>query len=132
MSIITKIYNNIYASAYLAYEKKENGPKGRASSFVFMHFALTFTALFFSLKVIYPPPFRPIIGNKNFKFAFIGIWIAVLFLTHRYYNDSRVKGILNDFKHLELRKRKTWGYFTVISFIIAVVLVIILPLLFNK
>jgi magnesium-transporting ATPase (P-type) len=132
MTIITRLYNNIYASAYLAYAKGESNPKGRASSFVYMHFFLTFMVLFFSLKIIYPPPFEPLIGNRNFKFALIGVGIAILFLIRYYYNESRVEDILNHFKHLELKKRKTWGYFTVISFIIEVVLVMILPFFFNK
>ena len=132
MGILTKIYNNIYASAYLAYEKGESNPKGRASSFVYMHFFLTVMILFFSLKIIYPPPFEPLIGNRNFKFALIGTGIAMLFLTRYYYNESRVKDILNNFRRLEIKKRKTWGYFTVISFIIEVVLVMILPFFFIR
>ena len=132
MSRIAKIYDNIYASVYLAYEKGESSPKGRASSFVFMHFALAFAVLFYSLKLIYPPPFELLIGNKNVKFVLIGIWIALLFLTRYYYNESRVKDILNNFRRLEIKKRKTWGYFTVISFIIEVVLVMILPFFFIK
>lgn len=118
-----KFYDNIFASAYKAYDKYDeynNLPMLKASLLIGVHIFGIVAVLLAIVEKLFFLYFTNI-SNEYIRYvfgcAFIFLGFIVYVLSVRYYSKDRADIILEKFGLYDKREKILWGFTTIISLI---------------
>lgn len=119
-------YNNVFASAYLLYQRYESGARFRAVTFVYLCILGALAVVLGLARRFFHVDFTSIRSWQGYQFIVIGCTLVILALLYMYYSISRTEKIIESFTQKELRVRRYWGIISISHFVLQWILFAVL------
>jgi hypothetical protein len=116
--MISKFYNNVFASAYHLYSKYYPPPRATFRSIVIL--ALHIMGLLFLCLAIAKRAF--VLDLSQYQGALvtiiIGVFALMLIQLTKNYSKKRTDAILNEFRSCPSKVRRVWGFITITTLLL--------------
>lgn len=119
-------YNNVFASAYLLYDKYESGARARATSFVYVSVVGAVTVLLALVKNFFKLDFSSMRESSYFVIVVVVMSLFILALFYRYYSANRVEAIIQCFTSKSYKAQWWWGAISIMQFVLSWVIAAVL------